>query len=202
MITKLQDTMGNLSLQIRSLEDAFYIRQKEMRESYLAETCWWKVRCEEKNKLIALLGRRIAQLCVTDIHGFFLDGILKEIEKVRETISTCQLLQSQKGIQALPTVANSVLEFSSPSSSSSSASPTNSMLSSPSPTDSSYFCPIAPPPRKRSSKKIKSARESSKLVSCPSDFTCESLCSYLLAERKRVMVMPPNFSKFALQSTV
>lgn len=217
MIAKLQETMGHLSLQIRNLEDAFYIRQKEMKDSYLSETSWWKLRCDEKNKLIEVLGRRVAQLCVTDIHGFYLDGILRDIEKVRDSIGTCHLLTVQKQTKEVSLREGSYSSCSLHSTSSSSSSPSTTMFSCSSAvvSNSPYLRPIEPPPRKKKAKAAAAA-----LVSLssddtspqnakhfgpsqlPNDFTCESLCSYLTEERKRVMVIPSNISSFSFQSTV
>ncbi|ODM99958.1 Structural maintenance of chromosomes protein 2, partial [Orchesella cincta] len=195
MIANLQEMMTNLGSQIRNLEDAFYIRQKELRDSYMTETSWWKMRCEEKNKLIELLGRRIAQLCVTDIHGYFLDGILREIEKVRASIGTCHLLTAHKESRELSRNRDS--SSCSPLSTSSASSSTTMITCSPSPPARQSWCPVEPPPRKRTSKKSKASSISVTTANpnhptkpiLPSDFTCDSLCSYLVAERKRVMAI-------------
>lgn len=192
--------MSHLSLQIHNLEDAFYIRQKEMRDSYHSETSWWKTRCDEKNQLIELLGRRISQLCVSDIQGFYIAGILREIEKVRESASSCHHANQL-----------SPASFSSSSTSSSTVTTTTTFTTS----QSIHQYPVEPPPRKRSQKKQRAVAaavankaatqvtsiSSSSSTLLPTDFTCDSLSKYLLAERKRVMVMHPTF-QFSLQSTV
>lgn len=52
-------------------------REKDLRESHINESWWWKLRCDEKNELIQILARRIAHLSATDFHGgSVLEGIL------------------------------------------------------------------------------------------------------------------------------
>ena len=74
---------GILRSQLKGLEEVRTRREKDLRESHLNESWWWKLRCAEKNELIQILARRIAHLSATDVHsGSILEGVLREISKV------------------------------------------------------------------------------------------------------------------------
>jgi len=82
-IRALSEKRRILSTQLKGLEEMRLIREKDLRESHLNESWWWKLRCDEKNELIQILARRIVHLSATDSQGSWaLDGICQELQKV------------------------------------------------------------------------------------------------------------------------
>lgn len=102
LISRLQQTMTRLTLQITNLEESLNIRQAEMKDSHIMEIGLWKYRCEEKNMLIQLLARRISHLSATDVEGLFIRGILKEIKKLENEFAKRSLPPEPKLIPWQP----------------------------------------------------------------------------------------------------
>jgi hypothetical protein len=104
MLVRLQETMGRLALQVTKVEEALNSRQRALMESHLTESRLWKSRCDEKNRLIELLARRIAHMSITDMHGYFINAVLREICKVGDEI----MAKSRIRHSSLTTTRNSI----------------------------------------------------------------------------------------------
>jgi hypothetical protein len=107
-VSGLQAEVERLRLLVRESEASHRRGTKELKDSHLNEAWWWKLRVEEKNELIQILARRIAHLSATDIHGYFLDGIVREIRKVHERYPAYAL---NSEVQDLPRDSNSLLNY-------------------------------------------------------------------------------------------
>jgi len=99
---RLQETMGRLTLQVTKVEETLNTRQRALMESHVTESRLWKSRCVEKDLLLQALGRRIAHMSITDTQGYFINGVLKEIVKLRDELHSPSNLNKRHHSQCSP----------------------------------------------------------------------------------------------------
>jgi len=110
----LSENIMGLRSQLSDSTQAYLSREHDLKECHLNEGWWWKWRCQEKNDLIHLLAKRLAHLSATDMHDYFLDGILKEIRQLRDSNYPPAVATSTNPIQAnteFPQDCDSLLSF-------------------------------------------------------------------------------------------